>query len=250
MTTVRTTALLCALALLPFNTAFADIATPEGLAAGDLFRIVFVTSDIMAGTSNDITDYDQFVSDLALAPAAGLGTYAGAAVTWQAIASTPSVSASDPSRLPNSSVPWFLVNGDPVTSSDHDVWWPLNEVNFAVTPYPTALAAPINYTEKGDVLNDVTVWTGTLTDGTTAGEFSLGGPPSGGLLATHGNSSRTDVTWIYEAPGPTALLSQLGKYHFYGVSEVLTVVPEPGCLTLWTLALVAGSGYGIWRRRK
>jgi hypothetical protein len=72
--------------------------TPAGLHPGDKFRVVFVSSAERNALSSNIADYDQYITNLAVA--AGLDTYFGFPVTWQAIGSTATVSAID--RLPKS----------------------------------------------------------------------------------------------------------------------------------------------------
>ena len=67
------------------------LVTPAGLNQGDLFRFVFVTSATHDAVSGTISDYDSFVTGLAVA--AGLDTYDGNAVSWQLLGSTRSVAA-------------------------------------------------------------------------------------------------------------------------------------------------------------
>src|SRR5262245_33099735 len=71
---------------------------PAGLAPGDQFRAVFLSSATRDAQSSNIADYDQFITNLAVA--SGLDSYFGAPVTWQAIGSTATVNAID--RLPKS----------------------------------------------------------------------------------------------------------------------------------------------------
>ena len=61
------------------------------LRPGDQFRVVFLSSATRDAQSTDIADYDQFITDLAVA--AGLDTYFGSPVTWQALGSTATVDA-------------------------------------------------------------------------------------------------------------------------------------------------------------
>ena len=65
--------------------------------------------------SSNIADYDQFITDLAVA--AGINTYFGNPVTWQAMASTPTVDAVD--RLPKvaGSPPLYRLDGQLVAPS-------------------------------------------------------------------------------------------------------------------------------------
>jgi hypothetical protein len=106
----------------------------------------------------------------------------------------------------------------------------------------------INFDETGHTLADPDVWTGTYNTWEPGDKASLGYPPpkpgdESWYPALVGNSEKTD-TWLYDTLRPQAY-----SLHVYGVSQVLTAVPEPGCLALWTFALVAGGGYGIVRRK-
>ena len=104
---------VCALALSVASilglagTARAAIITPVGLALGTPFRMAFVSSTVITGTSSNVADYDAFVTLAAVA--AGIDTYNGSPVTWEAIVSTPTVSAI--SRLPASSPALYMPLG-------------------------------------------------------------------------------------------------------------------------------------------
>ncbi|MDP1592516.1 MAG: hypothetical protein Q8M07_32435, partial [Prosthecobacter sp.] len=71
-------ALLLATGGTPAN---AQLRPPPGLAPGERYRFVFVTSGTGDATNTDITPYDNFVSNAAVA--AGLTEYQGQAVSWQ-----------------------------------------------------------------------------------------------------------------------------------------------------------------------
>ena len=105
------------------------IMTPAGLGPGDQFRVIFVSSATRNASSSDIAEYDTFITNLA--SAAGL-TYNGASVTWQALGSTVTftatsidlVSANDPGRLPVdvSSPALYRLDGVEVADSTSDLW--------------------------------------------------------------------------------------------------------------------------------
>lgn len=201
------------------------ILTPAGLDPGDQFRIIFVSSERRSGASSEVADYDQFVT--ALATAAGLDTYFDAPVTWEALVSTPDVSAI--SRLPATSPAIYRIDGVLVASSGTDLW-------------DGSLANPIRVTESGEtVLIQPTVWTGTFPEGTISG-LPLGNGVSSRALT--GDSSRTiGGFWIR-----LDSLDQTLNNRVYGYSSVLTVplqvstVPEPASLTLVCLSFVVFAG--------
>ncbi len=98
---------------------WAAVVAPAGLNPGDTFRLVFVTSTFTSATATEIAYYDDFVT--ASATAAGLDTYNGAVVSWQAIGSfsdTPAVL-----RVPatSNSSPIYRLDGAIVATSGADL---------------------------------------------------------------------------------------------------------------------------------
>src|SRR5262249_2877133 len=93
---------------------------PAGLNPGDQFRAVFVSSAVRDAHSSNIADYDQFITNLAVA--AGIDTYFGSPVTWQAIGSTATVDAID--RLPSTfgSPPIYRLDGALVVNPARGLW--------------------------------------------------------------------------------------------------------------------------------
>ncbi|MHB8972573.1 MAG: hypothetical protein ACYC3X_09330 [Pirellulaceae bacterium] len=206
------------------------LTLPTGLKYGDPFRVVFVTSQPTTATSANINDYNTFVQTAA----AGLEKkYGTQNVTWTAIASTPTVDAV--TQFGTNSGPLYLLNGTFVSSGLTN-----NSNGFG------SLSHSINLSETGSTIG-VEVWTGTDLDGTST-LFPLGykDPTFGFGISTCGKSDVANGYWIYLATNnnvPTTLRS------LYGVSNVLTAVPEPGCLTLWALGAVAFGGVFFVRRR-
>jgi hypothetical protein len=192
--------------------ARADVTAPAGLTPGDHFRLVFVTGGTTPATSTDISTYDALVS--AEASGAGLSTYGGSPVTWQALGSTEGgVAAID--RL-STSVPIYRLDGTQVATDNTDLW-------------DGAIAAAINQTPAGATLdNGVTVWTGSNSNGTES--KGLGGE-SGftqfGLIAT-------DNTWMTSNTADPA-----ESHNLYAFSNDLTVVPEPASAAMVGLAAVS-----------
>jgi len=198
---------------------------PGGLNPGDQFRVAFVTSGGRNSTSAIIGDYDQFVSNLALA--AGINTYFGDAVTWQAIVSTPAVgitpAISAISRLPATSPAIYRIDGALVATSGADLW-------------DGSILNPINRTElnvgvpAGDETN-TWVWTGTFSNGGNGGVNALGPSGSGAIF---GRANRTTASWVTT----DASLPRSDQFRLYAYSSVLTVptgaspVPEPGSLLI------------------
>ena len=188
------------------------LTVPPGLSAGQQYRIIFVTSTTTTATSPTISDYDTFVSDAANAAGSLL---APLGATWQAVASTSTVSAID--HIGSDDVPIFLLDGTEVADSAADLW------------SPTGLLAAdgIDLTELGTDAALFT-WTGTGPDGTAL-------DPLGSLAAVvEGCTITPDHTlWIDAgSPAPAAELP------LYGISSLLTVVPEPGYFGILAAALL------------
>ena len=209
------------------------IQTPPGLIAGDTFRIAFVSDATTEATSSDISYYNTFVNNDAIAEAGGGNnevTYDGAALTFSAIASASTTNAID-NITGTASAPLYLVNGTLVASS------------LTVLPgglWSEYLLAPIDLDLTGANLGTTGVWTGTSPNG-------IVGYALGGAGATYGISTSTTPSWI------TAGLDTdiRDPNHVYGVSNLLTVltaIPEPSSLILLTIGEFGLLVYGSLRR--
>jgi hypothetical protein len=172
--TRRRCVLLAAAILSPWCTARANLMlVPPGLRPGDQFRVVFVSSASRNAASSDIADYDRFITNLAVS--AGIDTYFGAPITWQALGSTATVVAN--SRLPASatSPAFYRLDGALVATSTGDLW-------------DGSLSNPINVTETGVAAPPFALaWTGTSPNGNIQAL-----DPLGGALVQEGITSATD----------------------------------------------------------
>lgn len=196
------------------------VTVPAGLNPGDQYRLIFVTDGTKDATSNEIADYNLFVTnEAATAPAlSALGT------NWFAVASTnqdspvPDVYARDNTGTDPSSdgvgFPVFNLSGTLIASSNADLW-------------DGELQAPIEFTQSGNVSPFSQVWTGTLSDGRSG--LALGGGPT----AMYGNPSAIDSQWVNSA---TFLIDNF--FPLYALSDPITVVPEPSTVLLIGLALL------------
>jgi hypothetical protein len=221
-----------------------SINTPAGLAAGDRFRIAFVTgTTTTAISSTDIASYNLFVNT-----AAGGATYNGSAVTFYAIGSTATVNAFDNIRSTTMNDPVYLAGGALVAPS----------ITGANGLWSGALVNRIATDIDGTVVNRF-VFTGTLVDGTASSEplgyFDPGDPdderPAEFRASIGDTTGGTDAAWIRDGGGSTASFSQ----SLYGISETLTVaspssVPEIDPAGMGSvLALVTGA-LGLLEQRR
>ena len=151
------------------------LQTPAGLSPGDHFRFVFIADGVgTTATSSNIADYNSFVNTQA-----GGATYNGATITWDAIASTPTVNAID--NVGQTPDPVYQSNGTLITTS-----------TTSTGLWSGTLLNPITTDLMGNVLvAGGAEWTGTDTTG-HATAFPLG---SGGS-STLGLPGRTDATWV------------------------------------------------------
>ena len=229
----RLLAMVSGLAVGAARQSEAGIVVPPGLGPGDQFRIMFVTSGSLFASSSSISTYDSFVTSEAIA--AGLTTFNGMAVTWEAIGSTTSVNANDPGRLPTSSTaPIYLVNGTEVASSAAQLW------------SGSLLAAP-DVDENGNAFVAST-WTGTLSNGRAAPGRTLGtGSVEFGVSDVFPSDWSAWIDIGVSAPPTTPF------YSIYGVSSVLIVptaaVPEPSTFSGAATAIVTGLIIGLARKR-
>ena len=207
------------------------IATPSGLNPGDQFRIVFLTVGTTQATSSDIGYYNAFVNNDAINQAGGSGNnvvYGSTVLTWTAIASTYEASAI--SNIGSFGVPVYSASGTRITPSD-----------TATGLWSGSLLAPINQFLTSPGFFNTGVWTGTLPNGSAAGSFTLGSDSE--LGSTPGFSNKTNAEWVETGATPSGFTNNM-----YGISQVLTAVPEPSTYAM-ALAGLACGGFSMWRRK-
>lgn len=221
--------LVCAIFLFsPLAASAAPITVPGGLHPGDHYRLAFVTSTTRDATSSDIEDYNAFVTVVAnsVPELAALGT------TWQAIASTPNVDARDNTGTNpdhgDLGVPVFSL-GDTQVAWDNFVLW-------------GGIFHPVNFTEAGLILGPDPVWTGTIADGTYHLSHALGN-----RFPVTGDPTSSSGEWMFNPYFGTPSFAI--AHHFYAMSGVLTVVPEPGTIVLACLAAAGLAASSVRRRR-
>ncbi|MCH7228481.1 sialate O-acetylesterase [Haloferula sp. A504] len=187
-------------------------ATGAAWAAGDTYRLAFVTSATSDAISTDISTYNSFVQGLA--DAAGLGD-----ATWKAIGSTPSVDARDNTGTHpgvDGGVAVFLLDGATMIAASNAALWDGN------------LDAPLDRDELGNTGITGKTFTGTETNGAVASAQPLGGAPDTLKVRTGSISDPAKWTKDFNSTATNSL-------RFFALSDPLTVV-----------STAVGSDYDNW----
>ena len=223
------------------GTAFANpiaIQVPTGLKTGDQFRIIFVTPGTTDATSPDIGTYDTFVNQQA-----GGATYNGQTIHWSAIGSTDSIGAKDHIGVTGAAV--FMANGQEVAASDdsaglwsgnaplHDPSQDLAGNVYTGSIWTGTSGIGTEYYTKVPDIGDVT-W-GLGTD--VMGVIDTGKDYSHRIEIGALNSNVSPYDWVSRGFGEGLQLRDT-QLQMYGISDVLTVVPEPSSFLISGLGIV------------
>ena len=189
---------------------------PPGLAPGERFRLLFVTSEKRDATAPDIDAYDTFVQDLVTRSGrAELAKYAG---HFRVLGSTASVHARDHVGLTGAGeLIWWLGAGSmEAYDTSGRISGPVADdaADFFDGSWESARSLR---TERGDRiyygLDAETVFTGTQTDG-TASSNPLG----------HSGNVTVD-TFLNTTPLSDSTRSRTEQHRFYGLSGPFVVGP-------------------------
>lgn len=198
---------------------------PPGLAPGDTYRLVFVTSETTETTaaSTNIADYNAFVTGVADAVPA----LAALGATWTVIGSTEAVSAVTNIGDPSGSI--YDLDGLEVAASTAALF----------NTSAVGLLNPIDIDQYGDIVYDV-IWSGTTSTGLTYSTAALGdADPVVGLTS----QTNQDFLTAFYAPFNNQTYTSV-----YAISSELTVptTPEPATIGLFAL----GGALSLLARRQ
>ncbi|MCX6880120.1 MAG: hypothetical protein NTW21_40895 [Verrucomicrobia bacterium] len=220
------------------------ITVPRGLAPGDQYRLVFVTSttthsggaDQAGLTPPGFTTIAQYNDFATAAATAAPELSALSATTWKAIVSSsnPATDARDNTATSPSStsVPIYNLGGVRVADGNSDLW-------------DGSIQNPVTWTELGGLPpvspfdGKLRVWTGTNMNGTSAGGQGLiwqdGGYISNGL------ASSVDGAWVW---GNYANEIHSNLQPIYAISGILEV-PAGGSAACNLVSFNYGAALGV-----
>ena len=190
---------------------------PSGLAEGDTFRLMFMSSTRRNAQSGNIGAYDAFVQGRAAAGHSAIRRYSD---LFRAVGSTSNVDARDHLEM-NPGVhgdghPVYWLNG-PRIATDNNGFWRSTWENWGETD---------RRTESGSQGDSDWHWTGTNTDGTKAG-----GPLGSGNMVVRGRflANAGDEDPISHV---STLASQ--SHSLYAMSPVFRVGNQDGSIPVFT----------------
>ena len=167
---------------------------PTGRAAGDQFRLLFLSSTKRDGSSTDIATYNTFVQERAAAGHADIRTYSAG---FRAVGCTSDVDARDNTRTTGTGVPIYWLNGAKAADNYADFYdgsWDdeVNDKNESGTNGPDT-SQSVNRPFTGCEHNGTEALDGSISQGFgAAGGTKVGRPNSSSAL--HGPLSSNAVT--------------------------------------------------------
>ncbi len=205
------------------------------------YRLIFVTSGSTNGFSDQAAIYDGFINQ----QVAGTMLDTGFNYGWQAVMSTASGD-----RIAKN----IISGGDPIYNTAGLKVANSGSAMLAANPAATvSLLNAIGYDQNGTTASEGYVWTGSSSTGDpaiTGADLRVGSKASGSAPGTTrlGASNATDETWLSFAQVPQNIGIPFVA-RVYAVSGVLTAVPEPSTIALWSIC--AGAvGLVAWRKRR
>ena len=180
--------------------------TPSGLAEGDQFRLIFISSTTRNARSSAIADYNTLVQDAAAAGHPDIQSYSS---QFRVVGSTAAVDARDNTSTTGTGVPIYWLNGNRVANNYADFY----DGSWDDEQNPKS--------EAGTGLNINAffhIMTGSNQDGTEHSN-SLG----------DATVALGDLDWPNDSRGPLhgAIGSSSLTGHFYALSPVFTVKGGP-----------------------
>ena len=208
---------------------------PDGLLAGDQFRLVFVTQDQTDATSGDIEDYNEVVQEEA-AKEYNHRIIRGAAPEFKAVVCTADVDARTYTEIPEAlDVPIYWLDGGwddrprLIANSHYDFYdgvWIYHGDEEETFSTEWGAIAPGNSTYF--YLRRV-IWTGCRANGVAHPEFHMGIPDMEMVAVGTPGDPRQNFGPLGTSGTTIALTADIDdRYRLYAISPVFTVVAFPG----------------------
>jgi hypothetical protein len=189
---------------------------PPGLSPGDQYRLVFLTSGGINGTSSDIGTYNAFVNTFV----DSTPSLEALGATWGAIATTVNEAIYDTIDRA-AGVPIYNLAGQEVAE---------DATQGAGGLFSGSIMNPIDVTDTGETVTDGIVWTGSTAYGGNNPSDALGTTAYGGAEIYVGYAGPTylEGDWL-----SAYLYGSSAELSMYAISSVLTVpasAPEPSTI--------------------
>ncbi|MYI08480.1 MAG: hypothetical protein F4111_03470 [Acidimicrobiales bacterium] len=184
---------------------------PEGLDTGDRFRLLLQTNQERDAQSSDISVYNTWVQEQVAAGHSAVRQYAD---LFRAVGCTSSVSAVANTGMSGSTAPIYWLNGGRAAASA--------AAFFTRSPWERQ-AFEDHRDEHGDApTGNTRVLYGCHANGTGWGDFELGTPPPG-IVVAGGHQNDSTKSPLEDAVAYTATRT----HRMYAVSQVFEVGPPP-----------------------
>jgi hypothetical protein len=230
---------LAVVLLLTASARAAPVVVPPGLQPGDTYHLIFATSTQVGtgfgtagstGSFGSVAAADWITNELAFTSGL-LPGWNSSDLIYKALLSSDDEAAIDHIGI---SAPVYNTAGELVATGSADMW-------------DGSLQNPVGYNEFGNPITDnPEVWTGTLPGGQKTSKTCINWTDPNTTTFGHiGVANASTASWVADNQIECSDANRL-----YGVSPVLTVVPEPSSVVLACVGFGLLVALRIRRRRR